>query len=281
MILPDFLIIGAMKCGTSTLQAQLAAQPGIFMTIPKEPNFFSDDDIYAKGLDWYSRLFDGAGPDDLKGEASTHYTKLPTYPKALPRLAAAVDAPKLIYIIRNPVSRALSHYIHEWTEARMGDDLVVAFKEHSELVEYGRYAMQIVRFFEQFGAENIFLSSLEQLESTPEKELLLIGKFLGLNSPAIWQDEIAAQNISSERMRRLPMHDLLVDNPVARILRQSFVPKLVRTKIRQSRMIKERPVLPSDLRTQLEDIFSKDRTSLANYFPNHPALSLCYPFATV
>ena len=68
MALPDFLIIGAMKCGTSTLQAQLAAQPGIFMTTPKEPNFFSDDAIYANGLGWYEDLFAGAGPDDRKGE---------------------------------------------------------------------------------------------------------------------------------------------------------------------------------------------------------------------
>ena len=48
--LPDFLIVGAMKCGTSTLQAQLALQDGIFMTTPKEPNFFSDDAVFAPVL---------------------------------------------------------------------------------------------------------------------------------------------------------------------------------------------------------------------------------------
>ena len=57
MALPDFFIIGAMKCGTSTLQAQLARQDGVFMTTPKEPNFFSDDDIFAKGRAWYEGLF--------------------------------------------------------------------------------------------------------------------------------------------------------------------------------------------------------------------------------
>ena len=87
--LPDFLIIGAMKSGTSTLQAQLAVQPGLFMTTPKEPNFFSDDDIYAKGIDWYRSLFDAAAAGDLKGEASTHYTKLPDYPDTVTRLAAS------------------------------------------------------------------------------------------------------------------------------------------------------------------------------------------------
>ena len=86
MALPDYLIIGAMKCGTSTLAVQLGAQPGLFMTTPKEPNFFSDDVIYSRGAAWYQALFDDAKPGDIKGEASTHYTKLPTHPDTLSRL---------------------------------------------------------------------------------------------------------------------------------------------------------------------------------------------------
>ena len=58
--LPHFLVIGAMKSATSTLHNQLAAQPGIFMSTPKEPNFFSDDTVYAQGLAWYHGLFSGA-----------------------------------------------------------------------------------------------------------------------------------------------------------------------------------------------------------------------------
>ncbi|MDO5706469.1 MAG: sulfotransferase domain-containing protein, partial [Paracoccus sp. (in: a-proteobacteria)] len=115
MAMPDFLIIGAMKCGTSTLAAQLGAQTGIFVTTPKEPNFFSDDAEWARGIDWYRALFDGAAPGDLKGEASTHYTKLPNHPHTLERLRPHVPAPRLIYLIRNPLDRLVSHYIHEWT----------------------------------------------------------------------------------------------------------------------------------------------------------------------
>ena len=97
---PSLAVIGAMKSGTTTLQVQLAAQTGVFMTTPKEPNFFSDDDVFAKGAGWYKGLFADAAPGDLKGEASTHYTKLPTYPDCLPRLAQMLDAPRLIYVIR-------------------------------------------------------------------------------------------------------------------------------------------------------------------------------------
>ena len=55
---PDFIIIGAMKCMTSTLHEQLAAQPGIQMSMPKEPCYFSDDAVYARGPEWYASLFD-------------------------------------------------------------------------------------------------------------------------------------------------------------------------------------------------------------------------------
>ena len=58
--MPDFIIIGAMKCATSTLHDQLAEQPGFVMSEPKEPNFFSDEENWAKGLGWYSGLFAAA-----------------------------------------------------------------------------------------------------------------------------------------------------------------------------------------------------------------------------
>jgi hypothetical protein len=121
---PDFLIIGAMKCGTTTLAAQLAEQAGIFITSPKEPNFFSDDDIFANGLAWYEALFEGAAHGDIKGEASTHYTKLPTYPRTVERVRSVLKAPRLVYIIRNPLERAVSHFIHEWSVGNFSDDFM-------------------------------------------------------------------------------------------------------------------------------------------------------------
>ena len=74
MALPDFAIIGAMKCGTTTLAAQLGAQDGVFVTTPKEPEFFSEDANYARGMDWYASLYQGAAPGDLTGEGSTGLT---------------------------------------------------------------------------------------------------------------------------------------------------------------------------------------------------------------
>ncbi len=268
---PDFLIIGAMKCGTSTLQAQLAAQPGIFMTTPKEPNYFSDDDVFAKGAAWYDGLYDGAQPGDLTGEASTHYTTLPTHPKTLERMAARLTAPKLIYLMRDPLERAVSHYIHEWTQGVMGDDPVAAFERHPELVAYSRYAMQLEPFVECYGREAILLLRLEQMKADPQGTLTRVGSFLGREG-LIWDHDMGAQNVSAERVRRLPLHGLIVDNPVATALRRALVPQSVRRWIRESRQMKARPELPETLKARLREIFAEDQARLAALFPGDPAL---------
>lgn len=277
--LPDFLIIGAMKCGTTTLQAQLAAQKGVFMTTPKEPNFFSDDDVYARGLDWYRSLFGPALAGDLKGEASTHYTKLPTHPATLERLLPHCPSLRLIYMIRNPMQRAVSHYIHEWSEGRMGDDPAAEFARHPEMVDYGRYGFQIAPWIRAYGADAVMLTSLEQLTADPAGELARVAAHIGLAGPVTWQQDMAQQNVSAERVRRLPFHGLLIDNPIARILRRTLVPKSIRTAIRDSRKIKDRPELPAALKISMQQQFLADRQELSRLFPAHPALSLCYPFA--
>lgn len=277
--LPDFLIIGAMKCGTTTLQAQLAAQPGIFMTTPKEPNFFSDDPVWARGMDWYRGLYADARPGDLKGEASTHYTKLPTYPDTIARLRAQGIAPRLIYMIRNPLDRAVSHYIHEWSTARMGADPVAEFARHPVLVDYGRYAWQIAPWIDAFGPDAVLLTSLEQLTADPAGELARAARHIGLDGPVAWQADLGAQNVSAQRVRRFPLERLLIGNPVATALRRALVPKSIRTAIRQGRRIKARPELPPALRADLQARFLADRADLARLFPDHPALRLCYPFA--
>lgn len=278
MALPDFLIIGAMKCGTSTLQAQLARQPGVFMSTPKEPNFFSDDAVFAKGQGWYEGLFAAAPAGALKGEASTHYTKLPTHPETIARIGPVLTAPKLIYMIRNPMVRAVSHYIHEWTEGRAGDDAETALRRMPEIVAYGRYGMQIAPWIAAYGAERVCLTSLEQLKADPETEFARIVTFLGLPDGAAWQHDLPAQNVSAERVRRLPLQSLLIDNPVAGALRRALVPKGLRRWIRERRTMTVRPEIPSDLQDRMRTTFLADRAVLARFFPDHPALDLCYPF---
>lgn len=278
--LPNFLIIGAMKSGTTTLQTQLVAQPGIFMTTPKEPNFFSDDAVYARGMGWYHSLFNEAAPGDLMGEASTHYTKLPTYPETLGRMADVLQAPRLIYVIRDPVERALSQYLHEWSRGSVGENVAAAFADTPEFIAYSHYPMQLAPYIERFGLESLLLTSLEQIKADPERELARIGVHIGAPNPLLWDHNLGAQNVSRDRARALPFHRFLVRNSVARTLRRALVPKSVRNRIRNTRLRPERPNLPPDLRLKLEEIFAPDAAKLGALFPDFGALGRSYGFVS-
>ena len=278
---PDFILIGAMKCGTTTLQAQLAAQADVFMSTPKEPNYFSDDEVFAQGPDWYGALFAEMPDGALRGEASTHYTKLPTYPQTLARMTKTLrDDLKLIYMIRDPVARAVSHYIHAWSLREAGVDAAAVFRNHSEFVDYGCYGMQIAPFIEAYGREKILLTSLEAFKEDPDMEFSRVAAFLGLPETAVWQHDLEAQNVSGRRFRRLPFQSVLVDNPVARALRYALVPARLRQRIRERRQIVEKPTIPEDVTARMKARFLEDRDLLAGFFPDHPALAACYPFCT-
>ena len=275
---PDYIVIGAMKCGTSTLATQLGAQDGIFMTTPKEPNYFSDDAVFARGSEWYSALFDEAGKDDVRGEASTHYTKLPTYPDTVARLKEAAPHVRLVYMIRNPIERVVSHYIHAWSEGETSDPIETAFATMPELVDYGRYGWQIAPFVEAFGADAILLTSLERQRQAADAELARIAAHLGFCGPVAWQHDLGIQNVSSQRIRKLPFHGLLIDNPFSTALRRALVPASLRRRIRESRQMDVRPALPETALNDIKNRFAADRELLSRYFPGDPSLELAYPF---
>lgn len=258
MALPDFVIIGAMKCGTSTLHAQLAAQNGFYMSEPKEPNFFSDNDVFAKGLGWYQGLFANAPAGAIKGESSTHYTKRPTYPDCFHRLAAALPDARFIYVMRHPLERLVSHYIHEWTMGNMRAPLSEAVRTHSELVDYSRYAYQMAPYIEHFGRERLLPIFSERLKADPDAELFRIERFLGAPDRLTWRDDIEPQNVSRERVRRVPLHGLLVENPVARVLRRALVPQGLRDKVKSKLQMQERPVLQEEDMRRLKPVFDED-----------------------
>ena len=276
---PDFVLIGAMKCGTTTLAAQLGAQAGIFVTNPKEPNFFSDDAAFARGEGWYEGLFDAARPGDIRGEASTHYTKRPDLPDTVARMQAALPEVRLVYMIRDPMARLVSHWVHAWSRNETRLPFERALAEMPALVEYGRYGFQAAPFVEAWGREAILLTSLERMRADPQAELARVAGHLGHKGPVAWIEAVAVENASSERSRRLPLHGLLVENPVARALRHALVPKAIRSRIREARRLDARPVIPDDRVAGLRETFLADRERLAALFPGDPSLDLAYPWA--
>jgi hypothetical protein len=275
---PDFIILGAMKCGTTTLAAQLGAQKGVFMTEPKEPCYFSDDAVFAKGPDWYASLFASAAPADITGEASTHYTKRPDLPQTVGRMKAALPEVRLVYMIRDPMARIVSHYIHEWSQGVLSRPLEVEIDAHAPLVDYGLYGWQIGPFVEAYGRDAILLTSLERMTADPGGELARVAAHVGHHGPVTWVEESEVENVSAQRSRKLPLHGVLVDNPVATALRRTLVPKRLRTWVRQARQMKGRPEIPVARVPALQARFAEDREALASVFPGDPSLDLAYPW---
>jgi hypothetical protein len=234
---PDVFLIGGMKCGTTTLAHQLSLQPSVFVTDPKEPNFFSDEDQYARGMAWYEGLFAEAGEGDLLCEASTHYTKIPKHPLAAERVHAYAPEAKLIYMVRSPVSRSVSHVRHAWSERECGDDLDAALRQTDEFWQFSAYDMQLGAWTARYPQAKILVVALERLQTHRDEEFERVLRFLGVEGE--WRDEEKAQNQGAERSRRLPLHDLVVDSPAATALRRALIPKGLRTFIRERRQLRQ------------------------------------------
>lgn len=183
--LPDFILIGSMKSGTTTLQRHLAAHPGVFMCTPKEPQFFSRDEAFAKGLDWYRGLFAAAAEHQLCGEASTCYTRWPGFDGVPQRIQAQLHEVKLVYQMRHPVERAYSHYRHLMQERELsGGGRILSFEEALEEIEEittsSLYLRQIERYLAVFERERLHCLTLDELEAGPAATLDALFDFLGL-----------------------------------------------------------------------------------------------------
>lgn len=262
---PDFIIIGAMKSATSTLHVQLSRQLGFWMSDPKEPNFFSDEDVWSNGLEWYSSLFEGAAPSDLRGESSTHYTKLPDYPNTLKRMREHVPDAKLIYVMRHPIDRLVSHYMHAWLEASMEGDINQAVERYPQLVNYGLYAMQLRPFLETYGPDNVLPVFFERLTRHPQEELERVCSFLGYQGAPVWNQEESRQNVSTERLRVDPLRDRIVNYPPVKFVRQNIIPRSVRNRIKQAWQITAKPELSLQVRRDLMATFDQDLKTLGEW----------------
>ena len=247
-----------MKSATSTLHDQLSRQPGVWMSEPKEPNFFSDEDVWSSGLEWYSSLFAGAEPGDLRGESSTHYTKLPDYPECLARMRAHVPDARLVYVMRHPIDRLVSHYMHGWLEASITEPIDDAVARHGPLVDYGLYTMQLRPYLETYGPERILPVFFERLTRHPQQELARICSFLGYTGTPNWDESTSAQNVSRDRLRKSPMRDAILEFGPLRMVRRGLVPRSIRSRVKRIWQIDRKPALSPETLQRVTATFDED-----------------------
>ena len=209
---PDFLIIGAPKAGTTALHAALAQHPDVFVTSPKEPKFFLCDDApppHWSGpgdrhsqQEWiwrskdYARLFAPARPDQLRGESTPFYL---WSRGAHRRIAAKLPDVKLIAVVRDPVDRAYSNWMHLWSDGlEIEPDFAKAFRLQDARVhdgwapfwryrELGLYGEQLRHLFDYVSRDQVLVLRYRDIVDDPCGAVDRACRFLGIRTGHVAQ----------------------------------------------------------------------------------------------
>lgn len=181
--LPNFLVIGAMKAGTTSLYHYLQAHPQVYMPPVKELAFFAEGSNWRRGLDWYRKQFVSADPNAIAiGEASTLYTKYPRHRGVPQRIAAHIPEARLIYVIRDPIVRIRSHYQHRVTQGSERTPFEEAVFENPIYVDCSRYALQIEQYMGYFPREQLLVITSEDLRDARLATIRKVYEHLGVDT---------------------------------------------------------------------------------------------------
>jgi hypothetical protein len=177
--LPNLIVIGGLKCGTTSLHHYLNLHPQIAMSRPKELNFFVAELNWELGVDWYRSHFDAAAP--VRGETSPHYTSRPRFEGVARRMRETLgEEARVVYMVRHPIDRLLSHYLHNVGSGYEQRELAEAVAdERSAYVQRGLYAFQLEPYLEAFGAERILVVSREELARERDATVSRVFGFAG------------------------------------------------------------------------------------------------------
>lgn len=263
--LPTFIVIGAMKGGTTSLWGYLRAHPQVFMPDAKEIQFFSNPGRYERGFDWYTAHFADAADAVAVGEASTNYTKYPRLTGTPGRIAEAMPDVRLVYMLRNPIARIQSHYVqlvHRHGERR---PLSVMVREDPELLDISRYRMQIDQYLEHFDRDQLLVMTSEELRNDRDATLARMFTFIDVD-PALRRSESATELHRSVDKRL----DTKVSTTARRMRGYEFVRRMTPKRLRRlaSRLTKRSieteadPTISEELRQELVDELRDDVAGL-------------------
>lgn len=245
--LPDFILIGAGKSGTTAFHQTISQHPDIFCTNPKEPNFFAYPEMFTRTRGTsperdkhteaaYRSLFVGAQESQIRGEASVGYLPLPHVPS---RVHHYVPKVKLIAILRHPVDRAYSSWLHRRHQfkepisdfeaaCQAGPERIAAgWNWYWDYLNIGYYARHLQRWFSHFPRDQFKIFLYEDWRDSPETMLRSTFEFLGVDPER--NIHIEQINVTSIRPRFSSLHSILNSRLRFRSLVQKTVPKSIRT----------------------------------------------------
>lgn len=266
--LPEIIIIGAPKCGTTSLHYYLDLHPAIAMTREKELHFFSKPQVWERGLDWYRSQFDAAA--QLRGEASISYSAWPRWTGVPERMASVIPNARLLYIVRDPIQRIISSWMHRYADGTESRPIAAALDvlENNPIVDRSRYYAQVEQYLGYFPRVQIHVICSEQLRSDRRAVLARIFEFVGadpaFDTPGFERVEHESR---SKRRKGVIARGLawLAESPPARI-----VPPAIRRRIgyavyRPFTRVIERPTLDERTRERLREHLAPDLARLREF----------------
>lgn len=201
MRLPDFVVAGARKCGTTWLHEHLASEVSIFLP-PATKELFFFDRYWDRGIDWYANYFSQCPEHSICGEISPSYFDHPDAPR---RMRETLPHAKLVFMLRSPVDRARSLYEHMVSKGDVYSSFEDALARFPELVDEGLYFKHLSRFERAFGRDACHVIILEDIASGGEERLRELYGFIGLSK----EKEDVSMNSRSSYERRVPRSHFL------------------------------------------------------------------------
>ena len=194
------MVVGAQKCGTGSLHYYLGLHPEISMSRRKELNFFTEEGNWHRGIDWYRQWFDAASA--VTGESSPNYSAFPRYSCVPERMASVIPETRLIYLVRDPIERIASHWVHNYAQRRELQDLRTTLLDpESSYVARSCYHVQFRRYLEYFDKSRILVVDSLDLRHKRLHTLRRIFEFLGVNAD-LYHPGFERLHHSSELKRR-------------------------------------------------------------------------------
>ena len=275
--LPTFLVIGAMKAGTTSLYHYLRDHPQVFMPDTKEVNFFNPLRNWRRGVGWYEACFHDAPAGTIAvGEASTSYTKYPWIEGVPERIATVLGDVRLIYVVRHPIERMRSQYLHHVVTGQERRTIERAFVEEPMYLHISRYAFQLERYAPTVPEARIMVIDSRALRDDRVATLRRVFGFLGVDPG--WVPSTIDREYLTSAGRQMKPKPLRAVRRIPRIRTLStYVPQPVKNIKRRltsglatDELDVQRAVLPEELERDLRRRLAPDVAELRRYLgPDH------------
>jgi hypothetical protein len=266
-VLPNLIVIGAGRAGTTSLHHYLGEHPDIFVAREKELMFFVEEMNWGRGIGWYERHFPEPAP--VRGEASPQYTLYPLYKGVPQRMASLVPDARLIYLVRDPMERLFSQYALNHSMGYDGRSLAeaLAAPERSIYVDAGRYWTQLSRYLDHFPRESILVLDAADLEHRRADVLRSVFGFVGVDSDFVSTSFASVHNMAPERQARAAFRRLSRGVQAGfgytryrRVLAKT--PKTLRPFFTSA---PERPAIEAGVREELEALYREETAHLREF----------------